>query len=66
LKKNRGPIHGCDSCSFLQERVQRGDLVFVETPPQGIAALAGTYHDDSSLTRFREDIYLARDAEPMQ
>ena len=50
--------------TILQMRVLHGDLVFVETAPQGIAALAGKYRDDPSLTQLREDIYLARDAEP--
>ena len=52
--------------TILRERVLRGDLVFVETPPQDIAALAGKYRDDPSLTEIREDIYLARDAEPKE
>ena len=43
-----------------------GDLVFVETAPQGIAALAGKYRDDPSLTQIREEIYRARDAEPKE
>jgi hypothetical protein len=49
--------------TILQERVLHGELVFVEAAPQGIAALAGKYRDDPSLTQIREDIYLARDAE---
>ena len=52
--------------TILQARVLHGDLVFVETPPQGVAALAGKYRDDPSLTQIREDIYLARDAEPKE
>jgi hypothetical protein len=43
-----------------------GNLVFVETPHQGIAALAGKYRADPSPTQIREDIYLARDAEPKE
>ncbi len=49
--------------TILQARVLHGDLVFVETPCQGIAALARKYRDDPSLTQIREDIYQARDAE---
>jgi hypothetical protein len=52
--------------TMLQARVLHGDLVFVETPPQGVAAFAGKYRDDPSLTQIREDIYLARDAEPKE
>ena len=52
--------------TILQARVLHGDLVFVETPRQGIAAFAGKYRDDPSLTQIREDIYLARDAEPKE
>ncbi len=50
--------------TILQARVLHRDLVFVETPHQGIAAFAGKYRDDPSLTQIREDIYQARDAEP--
>jgi hypothetical protein len=52
--------------TILQTRVLHGNLVFVETSPQGIAAFAGKYRDDPSLTQIREDIYLARDAEPKE
>jgi hypothetical protein len=52
--------------TILQERVLHGDLVFVEAALQGIAALAGKYRDDTSLTRIREEIYQARDAEPKE
>ena len=52
--------------TILQARVLHGDLVFVAMPPQGIAALAGKYRDDPSLGQIREDIYLARDAEPKE
>jgi hypothetical protein len=52
--------------TILQTRVLHGDLVFVETPLQGIAALSGKYRDDPSLAQIREDIYLARDAEPKE
>ena len=52
--------------TILRERVLRGELVFVETPLRGVAALAGKYCDDPSLTQIREDIYLARDAEPKE
>jgi hypothetical protein len=45
------------------KRVLHGDLVFVEAPLQGIAALAGKYRDNTSLTQIREEIYQARDAE---
>ena len=49
--------------TILQERVLHGNLVLVETPLRGVAALAGKYRDDPSLTQLREDIYLVRDAE---
>ena len=52
--------------TILQTRVLDGDLAFFETPPQGIAAFAGKYRVDLSLTQIREDIYLARDAEPKE
>jgi hypothetical protein len=52
--------------TILQERVLHGDLVFVDTPVRGVAALAGKYRDDPNLTQIREDIYLARDAEPKE
>jgi hypothetical protein len=52
--------------TILQTRVRHGDLVFVETPLEGIAAFAGKYRDDPSLTQIREYIYLARDAEPKE
>jgi hypothetical protein len=52
--------------SILQERVLHGDLVFIEAAPRGIVALAGKYRDDPTLSQIREDIYLARDAEPLE
>ena len=52
--------------TILEARVLHGDLVFVEAPRQGISAFAGKYRDDPSLTQIREDIYLARDAEPKE
>jgi hypothetical protein len=52
--------------TILQERVLHGNLVLVETPLRGIAALAGKFRDDPSLSQIREDIYLARDAEPKE
>ena len=52
--------------TILQARVLHGDLVFVETPSQGVSAFAGKYRDDPSLSQIRDDIYLARDAEPKE
>jgi len=52
--------------TILQKRIWHGELVLVEAPLQGIAALAGKYGDDPTLTQIREDIYKARDAEPKE
>lgn len=50
--------------AVLQELVDRGDLVVLELPSEGILALAGKYRDDPTLQEICDEIYRLRDSEP--
>ena len=49
--------------AVLDERVQRGELQFVELAPVGVTSFAGKYRDDETLSDICEAAYKARDAE---
>jgi hypothetical protein len=45
----------------LQQRVRRGELVSVEIPRGGVAAVAGAFAEDPTLPQICAEIYAARD-----
>ena len=47
--------------SELQQRVSRGELLTVELPKRGAAAVAGKFADDPSLPEIVDEIYAERD-----
>ena len=52
--------------AVLAERVQHGELIVIDIPPPGVAALAGKYADDPTLREICDDAYRSRDAEPLE
>jgi predicted RNase H-like HicB family nuclease len=47
----------------IEQRIERGDLLFIELPPAGLSSLAGKYSGDPVLREICDDAYKARDAE---
>jgi hypothetical protein len=47
----------------IQKRMEAGELIPVEIPPRGVAALAGVFSDDPTLREICEEAYRDRDAE---
>ena len=47
----------------LLERVQQGELAWIDIEPTGVTGLAGSFADDPSLRELCAEIYRQRDAE---